>query len=104
MTFTWTAQPAQHEATVTEVFDSDEFVVFIFDGRSQRLHRVEGIAAAVWLTCSGSDTVDAIVAELAAVFPQNREEVPSSVEATLQLLWDAGLLVGSAFTPATEAT
>lgn len=84
--------PLADPAVATAVFDGE---AVLFDERSMMSHRLNSIVAAVWLLCDGETDEAAMVAELAELFPLPHDELAHHVGASIDLLQQSHLLVGS---------
>ncbi|MEM7707360.1 MAG: PqqD family protein [Pseudomonadota bacterium] len=72
-----------------EVVD-DEMIVL--DADNQKVHKLNGTAAAVLESCDGSNSVDDIVTWLAGEFGVPTERVDADVRQILEVFSDSGLL------------
>jgi hypothetical protein len=84
--------PEAHPAVATAVFDGE---AVLFDERSMMSHRLNAIVAAVWVLCDGATDEAAMLDELAELFPLSHDELAQHVGASIDLLQQSHLLVGS---------
>lgn len=72
------------------VFDNE---LVIFDPRTDIVHRITGVAAALWLLSDGTNSLDAIVSEAAATLGVDREVIAGQHQSAMASLVDAGLMI-----------
>lgn len=85
--------PLGVDGVETAVFDGE---AVLFDESAAMVHRLNAVAAAVWLLCDGETTVASMPSELAEVFATPAADLVAPIDEALEGLAAAGLLVGRA--------
>jgi len=67
--------------------------VVLFDADAAMAHPISSSAALIWEQCDGSQTVDAIVEKVGAVYDAPAETIARDTEALLRHLSELGLIV-----------
>ncbi len=87
------ATPLGVDGVETSVFDGE---AVLFHESAAMVHRLNSVAAAVWLLCDGETTVASMPEELAEYFAVPASVLTEPVAGALDALAAAGVLVGSA--------
>jgi hypothetical protein len=88
--FSSTDTPLAVDDVETAVFEGE---AVLFRESTRSVHRVSGLAAAVWMLCDGGTSVDDIATELSDVFATPLDEITPTVIDALAKLDEAQLLV-----------
>jgi hypothetical protein len=82
--------PARRAGASTVALDDN---LAVYDDVGQLLILLNTSAAAVWERCDGVTTVDALVRELAATYPDAAADMAEDVRQTVDKLRELGLVV-----------
>jgi Coenzyme PQQ synthesis protein D (PqqD) len=84
------SRPLQRAGASTVALDDN---VAVYDDVGQLLVLLNPSAAAVWEHCDGATTVDDMVEELAAAYPDDAADIGQDVRLTVRKLVELGLVV-----------
>jgi hypothetical protein len=83
------ARPVQQDNFHTEILDQEIILYFPRDGQFLYLNQT---ASLVWECCKGSLSVNEIIRDLQAIFPESADEIHKDVESTLQTFLKHGCI------------
>ncbi len=82
--------PEKRPNLETELVDQE---LIVLDTENQKVHKLNGTAAAVFESCDGSQSVDDIVSWLCDTFDVPRTQVEGDVRQILVVFTENGLLI-----------